>query len=270
MKLILSMKSPFDSVWLIATAMVGFLFVSAMSAAQENATPGAATTGTQDSTPASPDAQVAAQPVMTNYWVFLKTGKPSTEFAREELERMQAAHLANFGRLFKLGKLSAAGPLGDPTQKLRGIVCVSATDAANIPEYFGEDPFIEHGILQLESHEIVEQQGAFSSKLSETEMEEFQIVVLHSTKSGIGEVTPAIEESTHDYLASILLPEKMRMAMHFGPNDNNLAGVLILKKQEPDVTEALINKIPMISQGHWKPELLPLYMSQGVLDDAPK
>ncbi len=270
MKMILSMKSPFNSSWLIASAVVGFSIVSAMLVAQENATPKAAPTATQDSKPDSPDAPVAVQTGMKNYWVFLKTGKPSTEFEREEMERMQAAHLENFGRLFKLGKLSAAGPLADPVRKLRGIVCVSATNAAEIPEYFAEDPFIEHGILEIEAHEIVDQQGAFSPEFSETEMEEYQIVLLHSTLRGAATVTPAVEKSTHDYLASILLPEKMRMALRFGPNDNNLAGILILKKQEPEMAETLINKIPLISNGQWKHELLPLYMSQGILDDTPK
>jgi uncharacterized protein YciI len=47
---------------------------------------------------------------------------------------MQAAHLANFGRLQKAGKLFTAGPLADPQRKMRGIVVVKAADLKSLSE----------------------------------------------------------------------------------------------------------------------------------------
>ena len=54
----------------------------------------------------------------STYWIFLTAGKSSQGTERSEIEKMQAAHLANFGRLYKAGKLLTAGPLADPQKKM--------------------------------------------------------------------------------------------------------------------------------------------------------
>ena len=87
----------------------------------------------EDSKPEpSADAETKkAAPVTTAndtklFWVFLTTGKSTKGVEKEEVEKMQAEHLANFKRLAEEEKLLLAGPLADPEKKLRGIVVLKA------------------------------------------------------------------------------------------------------------------------------------------------
>ena len=50
-------------------------------------------------------SQVFAAPdEKLDYFVFLVTGKPTQGAAKEDIEKMQASHLENFGRLAKIGE----------------------------------------------------------------------------------------------------------------------------------------------------------------------
>lgn len=75
-----------------------------------------------------------------DYFVFLVTGKSTQGTAAEEVQKMQAAHLENFGRLAKIGDLLAAGPCADPEKIVRGIVVIKATSLADAESKFESDP----------------------------------------------------------------------------------------------------------------------------------
>ncbi len=201
------------------------------------------------------------------YWIFLTTGERPSGVERSEIERMQAEHIGNFGRLFELGRLSAAGPAGDPDGKIRGIVCVNARDESAMKEDFAPDPFIEHGYLKLEAHPVVDQLGAFNRDFSKTEMEEYQMVVVQLADDRGGEMTLENAQSNHEYLKSICKPDKLRVALRFESNDSQIVGVLLMKKQDNDEAEGLIKNIPSIANGDWKFAIMSLHMSKGILDD---
>jgi hypothetical protein len=66
-----------------------------------------------------PQAASATKPTKQPYfWIFLTSGKSTANVDRVEIEKMQAAHLSNFGRLHGEGKLFMAGPLSDPEKNL--------------------------------------------------------------------------------------------------------------------------------------------------------
>src|SRR5260370_34872761 len=75
--------------------------------------------------------------VQTNTFVFLNTGISPKEkgITDEEVARMQAQHVGNFGTQFNLGKLMAAGPLGRDG-KARGIGVLAVHTPGEIEEWF--------------------------------------------------------------------------------------------------------------------------------------
>ena len=98
-------------------------------------------------------AQLLTDP-QTVQWVFLNTGSAREKvkgMAKEEVSKMQAAHVGNFGTLFDQGRLFTAGPLGD-NGWIRGIVVLAATNEAKARECFGADPFVQNGVLDAEMH----------------------------------------------------------------------------------------------------------------------
>src|SRR5215467_4894873 len=96
-------------------------------------------------------AEISA--IQTNTFVFLNTGISPKEkgITDEEVAKMQAQHVGNFGTQFNLGKLMAAGPLGRGG-KARGIVVLAVHTPEEIAECFKPDPYVQSGILEAETH----------------------------------------------------------------------------------------------------------------------
>lgn len=200
-----------------------------------------------------------------NFFVLLTTGKSTAGVERTEIERMQAEHLANFGKLFEQEKLFAAGPLGDPERKLRGIVGLKAADKEQMTDYFQADPYITAEYLKVEAYPVAQMMGEFRREFSLTEMEEFQFVIVRSVPDSPAE-SPAAAQATHEQLTQLHTPEKLRCALRFEDNPEKVIGVMIFKKQAEGELEKAVGQIEMIKAGHWKASIMPLYMSQGILD----
>jgi uncharacterized protein len=93
---------------------------------------------------------------MTIYYVFLlKKGPAWTPDSTLEVEALQAAHLANLGRLGREGKLVLNGPLLDSFQlsgEIRGIGVLKASSLAEAQAWISTDPMVKVGRLIFELH----------------------------------------------------------------------------------------------------------------------
>ena len=81
----------------------------------------------------------------------LKRPPGAPDYPKQELERIQAGHLANIKKMTDSGELVIAGPVelgGD----LRGILIFRTGDTDRIKELVAEDPAIQAGRLELELH----------------------------------------------------------------------------------------------------------------------
>lgn len=95
----------------------------------------------------TPGAHVPMQ--FDSFIVVLLVRPPNApEFAKETLEEMQKAHLANINRLAKEGKLLKAGPLEDYSgRNVRGIFILTTDSQETARDWIKEDALIKAGRL---------------------------------------------------------------------------------------------------------------------------
>jgi uncharacterized protein YciI len=87
--------------------------------------------------------------------MFFTTGaKSAASVPKEELERLQQAHIANLERLYKEGTTPLAGPCADPGKRRRGIVLLNTDRAGDIPALFRPDPYVSGGFMGTEAHRV--------------------------------------------------------------------------------------------------------------------
>ena len=81
---------------------------------------------------------------------FLKAG-PNRNQSKEEAEKLQAAHMANIGRMAEEGKLVLAGPFLDDGE-FRGIYIFAVETVEEAEALTSSDPAIKAGRLVMELH----------------------------------------------------------------------------------------------------------------------
>lgn len=86
----------------------------------------------------------------TYVMAFLKAGPNRTQ-DKEKAAKLQAAHMANIGRLAQEGKLAIAGPFLD-NGELRGIYIFNVTSVEEAKKLTETDPAIQAGSLVMELH----------------------------------------------------------------------------------------------------------------------
>ncbi len=143
---------------IIAFSLFSFLLfsISCTPATQENSelTPTEEETSSEDN---SYDAALAEKLGADDYgmksyvFAFLKTGPNRTQDSVKAAE-LQAAHMANIGRLAEAGKLILAGPFIDGNETFRGIYIFNTSSVEEARALTESDPAIQAGSLVMELH----------------------------------------------------------------------------------------------------------------------
>lgn len=87
---------------------------------------------------------------------FLVSGPKVKEKTPEERQTVQAAHMANIGKLVEESKMVIAGPFGRPSpdESMRGIFVFDTGDVAQAREWTETDPAVQAGVLGMELSRI--------------------------------------------------------------------------------------------------------------------
>lgn len=125
-------------------------------------------------------ATTTTTPVATpdDLWFgFFETGRP-TPADKEAVAAMQRGHIANFQRLFGQGRLLAAGPLADPSQRKRGIVVLRGASLAELATYFEPDAYVRDGHMTLNARRAVAHAPLHTEGIDASRIEEARIVLI--------------------------------------------------------------------------------------------
>ncbi|HET6643293.1 MAG TPA: YciI family protein [Gaiellaceae bacterium] len=84
-------------------------------------------------------------------FVLLRRGPRALEFDEDELDRLQAAHLAHLDAMRERGVLLAAGPFEDQDDETKRGICLYRTGLEETRRLAEEDPSVQAGRMAIEA-----------------------------------------------------------------------------------------------------------------------
>jgi uncharacterized protein YciI len=178
---------------------------------------------------------------------------------------MQSAHLANFGRLHKAGKLFTAGPLADPQKKRRGIVVVKAPDLKSLSELFEPDPFVKNGFLDIDAIKMEIAVGRFQENANPNALAEYRLVLLEKPTPDGKELDAEAQKKNLAYCQTIHDADRLCFAGWLSDDMLPRRGILIFRKLDDVMLKSLVDELPAVKSKIWKATTIPLYMSEGIV-----
>ena len=95
-------------------------------------------------------------------FVLLRRGPRADEFSDEELERLQAAHLAHLDAMKELGAMAVAGPFSEqPDESWRGF-CLYTVELDEARRLAESDPSVQAGRMAVQVFTWWTKKGAVS------------------------------------------------------------------------------------------------------------
>lgn len=219
---------------------------------------------------------LAAQAQLSNnseavQWVFLNTGSAREKLkgmAKEEVAKMQAAHVGNFGTLFNEGRLFAAGPLGD-NGWIRGIVVLAPATEAKARECFGADPFVQNGILDAEMHPWRVDIMKFSAPKVPFKITQHTLCIVKKGQNWGKTKMNATENAMVELFPSLKAKSRSGELAISGPflDQGDKLGVLLFFSTNRTEILADLEKEPALSKSRVEVELHPQFLGAGTFRD---
>jgi uncharacterized protein YciI len=209
---------------------------------------------------------IAASPAPTDthnadplWFVFLTNGSGQRPDDRDELMKMQAAHIANFTRRFAEGKLLAAGPLNDPTRFLRGIVILRVPDKAAVLACFEGDPYVENRIMEVDAFRWDADRGLINTELPDpNSIEENRLLLVRPAR---GQEPDSGRLAAHRAYAAKAYPS----SVHGESQDGIFRRVFLFSGTDETGIRTAMAGDPLAADESIEFDLLPLWLAKDVL-----
>lgn len=200
----------------------------------------------------------------TYQFAFLKKGSKWTPESTPETQKIQEGHMANINRMAQLGKLVAAGPMGD-NGDIRGIFVFKAASLDEAKTLAADDPAIKAGRLALEWMTWMAPKG-IGVKLNQAFRQDPQVkmtmaihhfVVLKKGEKWTAQASPELQQMQLEHLWSIRrrLDDKTYLAAGPLAGSESLAGILVIAAATPEAARALAERDPLVKVKHLAVEL---------------
>jgi hypothetical protein len=220
------------------------------------------------------DNAATTQPVT---WVFLNTGAgrdKTKSMTPEAVSQMQSQHVGNFGTQFNLGKLFAAGPLGD-NGFIRGIVVLNVQTPEEIAECFKPDPFVQNDILGVESHPWLVDVMDFGSPKIPFKIARHTLCIVKKGKNWQAAKTEPTADSMLRLFPVLKGKARSQELASSGPflDASDKVGILMFFSTNQTELKAELAKEPAVKEGRLELEFHPQFLGIGTfrnpLQDAP-
>ena len=223
----------------------------------------------------------AQQPENAITWVFLNTGASRNKIksmSQEEVQKMQAQHVGNFGTLFDQGRLFAAGPLGD-NGFIRGIVILNAATSEQVTDCFKSDPFVQNDILEAEAHPWLADVMRFGSPKIPFQMAQHTLCIVKKGKNW--EMPQDWKPGLTSDAMLLLFPALKAKSFSgelaiWGPfsDATDKLGLLMFYSTNVSEIQTQLDKEPAVADGRVEIELHPQFLGAGTFrtphaSDAP-
>ena len=198
--------------------------------------------------------------------LIFKSGTRPEGITQESLDKMQAGHLENLGRLFNEKKAPCAGPF-DNGGEYRGIVILELPKE-KVPAEFEADPFVKNGLLKIELYSWTAPKGLFTYDW--TEDTKMMKGTLAWVKPGPGVDSIKGDELKKAFNAHIvhnLDLMKKGEAGFVGPaaEENELGrGFYLFLTDDEAKIKALNEKDPLLKSGYFQMEMKKVWMGEGL------
>jgi uncharacterized protein YciI len=206
-------------------------------------------------------------------FAFLKKGPKWTPESTPETQKIQEGHMANINKMARLGKLMAAGPMGD-NGELRGLFVFKAASMDEAKALAAEDPAVKAGRLALEWLTWLAPKG-IGIKLNEAfrqdpnvkmTMATHYFVMLKKGEKWTAQASPELQQLQLEHLWSIRrrLDDKTYLAAGPLAGSETLAGILVIAAASPEEAQKLAAGDPMVKAGRLAIELHPWFVAKEV------
>ena len=180
------------------------------------------------------------------FMFFTSGAKSAQSVSKEELTRLQKAHIDNLKRLYAAGVSPLAGPLADPEKKKRGIVLLRLKRLEDMPEQFRPDPYVRDGFMNTEPHRMSISLLEIG-RPAETGISEHTIALIESTEGGGG----GDPRETPDLMRLEKLPaaQRPRILLRRADPKDRLFAVAVFASSKTDEVQALLQQDRLLRSG---------------------
>ncbi|MCC7433830.1 MAG: hypothetical protein IT363_04035 [Methanoregulaceae archaeon] len=197
------------------------------------------------------------------YFMYFMRGEGTRPTDQKLLDAMQKGHIENMVNQANLGKLLAAGPLNDPGQARRGITVLHVDDEKQIPALFENDPYVKHDIMRVKAAKWDVDPKMFKPAVDPSSIVEYRLVLM---KRGLG-MQPENDDMVREHRKFMDGLKKTHQLAVWG-TVTGLDGVREVMIFNGTDTDGIMNKLKedaYVQKALMSPEILPLWMSKGVV-----
>lgn len=202
-------------------------------------------------------APIAESP--RTWFIFLETGRKTPD-DKEAVMAMQRGHIDNFKRLFGEKKLSAAGPLRDPSTLKRGIVVVQARSREELTSYFQPDQYVRDGYMTLNSTPALVRRGLNTEGIDASGVVEGRIIMISRPAAA---QSAEREKAGADFLQSHL--DKGTVGAWYRPDSGPIADILFAATKDTAALEQAFAAHPSIAAKEATLSVWGQWLSRGVI-----
>lgn len=206
-------------------------------------------------------SQSGATPKKVFFMYFMK-GDGQRPEDKGELEKMQAAHLANLTEQFKNKNILVAGPLQDPTKERRGIVVLHVENEDGVAALFKDDPYVKNNIMCISLMEWKVNPDAFKTGVGDpNSIVPYRLVIFTPGKS-LRPVNARIMKEHQDYMDNLKQTHKLGIRGEVS-SAKKIREVAIFEGEDTKGIEAALSQDPLVKAALLEVEIIPLWMMKG-------